>query len=159
MEAVLVGDAWRPITLSDLQAVKDPDSIAALVIEQPMRHIGGQPTELADLVKIAAWCEEHGIAFHCDAARIWEVQPYFGVPHAEILKSFQSAYCSFCKTVRAYLACSTAGTHCWLRHHHQTRVLVPLLARHWLARQALWKRRVCGCGAWVATCTQCCPWR
>lgn len=38
-----------------------------------------------------------GVAFHCDGARLWEAQPFYGQSFEAICSSFDSVYVSFYK--------------------------------------------------------------
>lgn len=47
--------------------------------------------------KMGELTKERGIAFHCDGARLWEAQPYYGVSFAELCADFDSVYVSYYK--------------------------------------------------------------
>jgi threonine aldolase len=91
----LVGDPNRLITLADLERIREP--LAALLLELPQREIGGLLPAWDDLRAQVAWARERTIAVHLDGARLWEAQPFYDRPHAEIAALFDSVYVSFYK--------------------------------------------------------------
>jgi threonine aldolase len=94
-----VGDARRLVTLGDLEAVREP--LAALVIELPQREIGGRLPAWEDLVAQVGHARDRGAAAHLDGARLWEAQPFYGRPLAEIAALFDTVYVSFYKGLGA----------------------------------------------------------
>jgi threonine aldolase len=94
-----VGDARRLLTIDDLEAVKEP--LAALVIELPQREIGGRLPPWDDLVAQVRLARDRGAAVHLDGARLWEAQPFYGRPLAEIASLFDTVYVSFYKGLGA----------------------------------------------------------
>jgi threonine aldolase len=103
----LVGDPNRLITLDDLEAIREP--VAALLLELPQREIGGLLPEWDDLVAQTAWAREREIALHVDGARLWEAQPFYDRPHAEIAGLFDSVYVSFYKGLGGIAGAALAG--------------------------------------------------
>jgi threonine aldolase len=90
-----VGNARELLTFADLEAVREP--LAALLIELPQREIGGRLPAWNDLVKVTRLARSRGAAVHLDGARLWESQPFYGRPLAEIAALFDSVYVSFYK--------------------------------------------------------------
>ena len=84
----LVGSPRRVITLDNLTDIHEP--LAALLLELPLREIGGQLPEWDDLAAQSAWAHERGVALHMDGARLWESAPYYGRSYAEIAALFDS---------------------------------------------------------------------
>jgi threonine aldolase len=119
----LVGDSYRLLTLKDLMAVKEP--VAALLLELPQRHIGGQLPTWQDLEQQTAWAREHwGAAVHMDGARLWEAAPYYDRPYAEVAALFDSVYVSFYKGLGGLAGSALAGprefiaeARVWQRRH------------------------------------------
>jgi threonine aldolase len=103
----LLGDADRLVTLDDLQEVREP--LAAVLLELPQRDIGGLLPEWDDLVAQTTWARERGIATHMDGARLWEAQPYYGRPHAEIATLFDTVYVSLYKGLEGLAGALLAG--------------------------------------------------
>src|SRR4029453_15083491 len=95
-----------------------------LLLELPQREIGGRLPEWDDLLAQVEWARARQIALHLDGARLWEAQPFYDRPHAEIAGLFDSVYVSFYKGLGgmggAALA-ADAGTiaeaRVWLRRH------------------------------------------
>jgi threonine aldolase len=90
-----VGDGRTPLTLADLETVREP--LAALVIELPQRELGGRLPGWEGLVAQSAWARDRGAAVHLDGARLWECGPFYGRPLSEIAGLFDTAYVSFYK--------------------------------------------------------------
>ncbi len=103
----LVGDPNRLNTLDDLEALREP--VAALLLELPQREIGGLLPSWDDLGAQVAWARERGIALHMDGARLWEAQPFYDRPHAEIAALFDSVYVSFYKGLGGIAGAALAG--------------------------------------------------
>ena len=54
-------------------------------------------------------CATRGIAAHLDGARLWEAQPYYGRPHAEIAALFDTVYVSLYKGLEGLAGAVLAG--------------------------------------------------
>lgn len=94
-----IGADDAPFTLADLKAVAEP--LAAVVVELPLRNAAFRALPWDELVAISRWCREQGIALHLDGARLWEVQPWYGRPLAEIAALADSVYVSLYKGLGA----------------------------------------------------------
>ena len=122
LEPILVGEANRLITLSDVEAL--PATTACLLLELPQREIGGQLPSFDELEAIAAYCQEKGIHLHLDGARLWECLPYYEKTAAEICALFDSVYVSFYKGLGGIAGAILAGdiafieqSKVWKRRH------------------------------------------
>lgn len=104
---VTLGSPRRLITLADLKAV--PEDLAAVLIELPQREIGGQLPSWEALTEQVAYIRERGWAVHLDGARLWESQPFYGRPHAEIAGLFDTVYVSFYKGLGGLAGACLAG--------------------------------------------------
>jgi threonine aldolase len=102
-----VGDPNALLSVDDLDAVGE--RLAAVVLELPQRDIGGQLPEWSALQAQVAWAHDHGAAAHLDGARLWEAQPYYDRPHAEIAGLFDSAYVSLYKGLQGARGAVLAG--------------------------------------------------
>jgi threonine aldolase len=107
LHGVLVGNRNQPITLTDLNAVREP--VAALLLELPQREIGGQLPSWEELEAQCAWARERGAALHLDGARLWECQPFYGRDYATIAGLFDTVYVSFYKTLGGIAGAALAG--------------------------------------------------
>ena len=127
LHATLVGDPNGLVTLADLEGFREP--IAALLLELPQRELGGLLPEWDDLVAQTAWARQHDVGLHLDGARLWEAQPYYARPHAEIAGLFDSVYVSFYKGLGGMAGAVLAGdaelvaeARVWQRRHGGTLV-------------------------------------
>jgi threonine aldolase len=127
LHATLVGDPNSLVTPADLEELREP--VAALLLELPQRELGGLLPEWDELVAQTAWAREHGVALHLDGARLWEAQPYYARPHAEIAALFDSVYVSFYKGLGGMAGAMLAGdaelvaeARLWQRRHGGTLV-------------------------------------
>lgn len=107
LNGVEVGGQYGLITLADLEKIGVP--LAALLLELPQRQIGGALPEWDDLVAQTTWARERGIKLHMDGARLWQAQPYYGRPLAEIAALFDTVYVSFYKILRGIAGAILAG--------------------------------------------------
>lgn len=122
LRARLVGERHRLVERSDLDAIGEP--IAALLVELPQREIGGQLPPWDGLVAEVEWARSRGVALHLDGARLWETQPFYGRPLAEIAALFDSVYVSFYKILGGIAGAALAGpadfvaeARIWQRRH------------------------------------------
>lgn len=107
LHAVLLGQRTSLISLADVQGVVEP--YAALLLELPQREIGGVLPDWDDLVAQTSAARDRGAAVHLDGARLWEAQPHYDRPHAEIAALFDSVYVSLYKGLMAPSGALLAG--------------------------------------------------
>lgn len=98
LEAAQLGDAEKVLTRSDLAAAS-PDELAAVVLELPMREIGGQLPDWDDLQAQVDWARRHGVAVHFDGARIWQCPAHYRCSLAELCGLADSVYVSLYKDI------------------------------------------------------------
>lgn len=108
LDEKLLGDSRKVLTYADLQA-QAPEELAALVLELPMREIGGQLSEWQDLVAQVDWARRHDIAVHIDGARLWHCPAYYRRSLAEIGALADSVYVSLYKDVGGIAGAVLAG--------------------------------------------------
>jgi threonine aldolase len=108
LHGVQLGGADRVISLADLEAVSG--RLSAVLLELPMREIGGQLPTWEELQSQSQWAREHDIALHMDGARLWQCAPYYGRSMAEIAALFDSVYLSFYKDMGGIAGSVLAGT-------------------------------------------------
>jgi threonine aldolase len=121
LEACMVGDVDRVVTLGDLNKLKQ--SISALLLELPMREIGGQLPDWQDLVNQRQWATENDVALHLDGARLWSCSDCYDKPLAEISGLFDSVYVSFYKDLDGIAGAMLLGSNVFIEQ-----------ARTWLRR-------------------------
>lgn len=108
LEAHLIGDLDSVVTLDDLK--DSGQSIAALLLELPMREIGGQLPEWDELIKQRKWATENNVALHLDGARLWSCSEYYQKSLAEIAGQFDSVYVSFYKDLDGIAGAMLVGS-------------------------------------------------
>lgn len=74
-----------------------PGPLASVLVELPLRHAGCALPSWEDLAALSAAAEEGGVARHLDGARLWESQPFYDRPLAELADLFDSVYVSLYK--------------------------------------------------------------
>lgn len=97
----------RHATTDDLDQVAEP--LAAVSIELPLRDAGYLLPEWDDLVAFCARARERGVPVHLDGARLWESQPFYDRPLAEICGLVDSVYVSFYKGLGGMAGAVLAG--------------------------------------------------
>ena len=97
----------RPATVEDLDDVAGP--LAAVSIELPLRDAGYLLPTWDELVAFSSSAHERGVPVHLDGARLWESQPFYDRPHAEIAALADSVYVSFYKGLGAMAGAALAG--------------------------------------------------
>lgn len=107
LRGVPLGDSARLFTLADLQAIKE--RAGTLLIELPERNLGGPLRPWDDLVKLVHFARERGMRVHLDGARVWESQPYYARPYAEMCAPFDTVYVSFYKILNGIAGAALAG--------------------------------------------------
>jgi len=132
----------RPLDAADL--AQAPGPLAALAVELPLRDAGYLLPTWNDLVALVDAARAKGMAIHFDGARLWESQPYYDRPHAQIAGLADTVYVSFYKGLDAVSGAALAGpadviadARAW-QHRHGGRLYamhpVAIGARQGLAR-------------------------
>jgi threonine aldolase len=83
-------------TLADLEALL-AEPVGVVAMEMPLRRLGCRLHPWDELAAIAARARASRVPLHLDGARLWESQPFYGRPHAEIASLFDSVYVAFDK--------------------------------------------------------------
>jgi len=107
LRALLVGATSRLMTVRDVEAIAE--RLGAFVVELPQREIGAQLPPWAELVALCDAARATGARVHLDGARLWEAQPYYARPLAEIAGLFDSVYVSFYKGLGGLAGAMLAG--------------------------------------------------
>ena len=108
LNAVLVGNPEKPVTYDDLENIKT--DISALLLELPMREIGGQLPSWEELKAQSEWAHKNDVALHLDGARVWSCEPYYQKSLSEICQLFDSVYLSFYKDLDGIAGAILAGS-------------------------------------------------
>jgi threonine aldolase len=94
-------------TAKDLKRLSP--GLGAALVELPLRDAGCLLPCWEELTELSAAAHELGVPLHADGARIWESQPYYDRPLAEIAGQFDSIYVSFYKGLEALAGAALAG--------------------------------------------------
>jgi threonine aldolase len=113
LNGTTTGKPNQPITLGDLKAVQTND-LGSVLLELPMREIGGQLPEWDDLVEQSQWARANNIAMHLDGARLWQVPEAYQCSLAEVCELFDSVYVSFYKDLGAISGAILAGSDAFI---------------------------------------------
>jgi threonine aldolase len=123
LEASLLGQPLELLRAQDLLAC--PQKLSSVLVELPMRRLGGILPEWEELEAMKAAAREKGMKLHLDGARLWEAGPYYtGRKYSEICVGFDSTYVSFYKGLGGMTGAMLAGpadfvaeSRVWLRRH------------------------------------------
>jgi threonine aldolase len=122
LEATLLGGSERLLVAPDILAC-DP-APAAVLVELPMRRLGGILPSWGELIAIKDAAREKGARLHLDGARLWECAPFYQRTYAEICRGFDSVYVSFYKGLGGMCGSMLLGpedfiaeARIWLRRH------------------------------------------
>jgi threonine aldolase len=107
MNARLVGDRDRLISLDDLEGVSEP--LGALLLELPQRDLGGRLPTWRELAAQTKWARANGVALHLDGARLWQCGPFYRRPLRDIAALFDTTYVSLYKDLGGLGGCVLAG--------------------------------------------------
>lgn len=107
LRAVQPGHRDRLYSRADLEALREP--VGALLVELPERELGGLLRPWDALLDIVDWAMQNKVRLHLDGARLWEAQPFYGKPLAELAGLFDSAYVSFYKILNGIAGAALAG--------------------------------------------------
>jgi len=86
------------------------EPLGAITVEMPLRRLGCRLLPWQELEVIAGAARKGGVALHLDGARLWESQPFYGKPHAEIAGLFDTVYVAFDKGLGALGGGMLAGS-------------------------------------------------
>jgi threonine aldolase len=97
----------RVATAKDLRALGP--GLGAALVELPLRDAGCLLPTWEELGELSAAARDLGVPLHADGARIWESQPFYDRPLAEIADHFDTVYVSFYKGLEALAGAALAG--------------------------------------------------
>lgn len=124
LEVSFLTRGFEAPTAAHLEAV--PGRLGAVLVELPLRDAGCLLPTWDDLTELTAACRDRGTALHVDGARIWESQPWFDRPLAEIAAQADSMYVSFYKGLAGLAGAALLGS------------------KDFIAEARLWRRRLGG---------------
>jgi threonine aldolase len=101
-------EGWETATAESLRAIPGHRELGAVQLELPLREAGCLLPSWGELAAFSAASRELGVPLHVDGARLWESQPFYGRPLAEIAALFDSVYVSFYKGLRAMAGAAVA---------------------------------------------------
>ena len=122
LEAIECGDKDQVITLSDIQNIHS--QVSTLILELPLRHLGGDLPKWEELESQKSYCKKQGINLHLDGARIFETESFYNKSVKEIVTGFDSLFLSFYKRFGSTSGSMLLGSKdfiqkakIWLRRH------------------------------------------
>lgn len=122
LQVTLLGSRLRPTTAADLESVKE--RTAALLVELPLREIGGQLPSWEELEALKKAAAARNVRLHLDGARLWETRAAYGRDYAGICRGFDSTYVSFYKGIGGLGGAMLLGpssfieeARIWVRRH------------------------------------------
>lgn len=83
--------------------------LGAALVELPLRDAGCLLPPWEDLVALSEAARDLGVPLHADGARLWESQPFYDRPLAEVAALFDTVYVSFYKGLEALAGAALAG--------------------------------------------------
>jgi len=107
LKVTWIGDYNRRTRLKDLSAMAEP--VGAIALEIPLRPLGCILPPWDELKAMSEWARSRKIPFHADAARLWEIAPYYERTYAEIAALFDTLYVSFYKGLGGIAGSALAG--------------------------------------------------
>jgi threonine aldolase len=110
LNPITVGEAHQVPRLEEIKAAA-LKPLAAVLLEIPMREIGGQLPDWGDLVAQSEWLRSQEIPLHMDGARLWQCPPAYNKSLAEIAALFDSIYVSFYKDMGGISGACLVGDH------------------------------------------------
>ena len=119
----LLGSPLRVPNVSDIEQI--PETLSTILLELPMREIGGMLPTWKDLQAMKSLCRKRSTKLHLDGARLWECRGFYAnKTYAEICEGFDSVYVSFYKGIGGISGAALAGdrnfieqSRIWLRRH------------------------------------------
>ena len=108
LQGVKIGQDVRPIVADDLATLAEP--LGCLLVELPMREIGGRLPEWEELQSLKSAARVRGIPLHMDGARLWECRAFYDRSYAEIADGFDSVYVSLYKGIGGIAGAVLAGS-------------------------------------------------
>ena len=95
-----------------------------ILLELPIRVLGGQLPSWDDLLQIKSWANERNIPLHLDGARLWQCRPFYQMSYSEIASLFETIYLSFYKDLGGFAGSMLLGSQAfvdeawiWRRRH------------------------------------------
>lgn len=143
------GISVPPMSFLDVQNTLDSASIKphTLILELPHREIGGKLTSWSGILKIQTYCQNQGIKFHLDGARIFEATTgYPDIPLQDLASVFDSVYISFYKGLGGLAGAMLLGdkdfcdkARIWLRRFGGNLfTLLPYAVSGWAGYKQRW---------------------
>jgi threonine aldolase len=108
LDCRLLGRAERVLVHADIEPA-DPEELGALVLELPMREIGGQLPNWNNLKAQVEWARRNNIAVHFDGARLWHCPAHYERSLAELSALADSVYVSLYKDIGGIAGAVLAG--------------------------------------------------
>ena len=116
--------------------------VGAILIESPIRRLGGEMVDWEETKRILAFARDHDIGTHLDGARMFIASAYTGITPAEYAAPFDTVYFSLWKYFNSNVGAILAGPRSKLENMYHTRRMFggnlwagwpsALVARHYM---------------------------
>lgn len=103
------GHPQQVLIAKDVESL-EPNKLAAIIVESPMREIGGEMPSWETLCILKEWCERNQVYMHLDGARLWQTLPFYQRDLADIAELFDSIYVSFYKDLGGISGAALLGS-------------------------------------------------
>jgi len=106
--------------------------VGVISIESPVRRVGGEVFDFAEMQRIAGFAGENRIGLHLDGARLFLASAYTGIAPATYAALFDTVYVSLYKYFNAAAGAVLAGPRPLLEDlYHQRRMFGGSLRQAW----------------------------
>lgn len=109
LQRIFLGKSQLEVpTVADVEAITSlpaEERPAVILLELPNRELGCKTYPYNDLVQISQLCKAANIKLHMDGARLWEIQPFYHKPFADIAQLFDSVYVGLYKGLHGTVGC------------------------------------------------------
>jgi len=114
------------LSVADLEGKLRPDDshyprTRLVCLENTHNRGGGRVYRIENVTRISAWAREHGLATHCDGARLMNAVVASGVPAAEWGRHFDTVAICFSKGLGAPVGSALAGSAEMTKKAHRLR--------------------------------------
>jgi threonine aldolase len=99
-------------------------TVSGLVVENTVMAASGRPVPASEIEALTIACRRHGIAVHCDGARIWNAAVALGVSPADLVRTVDTVMFCLSKGLGAPIGSVLCGPADWIAaaREHRSRL-------------------------------------